>query len=729
MKQSIGSGRGSVYNIIMKALQSGDKYGYEICQEVETQTNGKYILKQPSLYSGLKRLESQKLVESYWGDSDIGGRRHYYKLTDAGRKKIESTNFSWEDEREDIVDNFFKKSELDQNIDNIQQSIDQTKNEVNSVIETNEQISNIFSGENAKIETTNSNQFAHKVNENQYDLFSYSNGIENKPTQTQSLFDFLPANEQSQTNKENASNEIVPTEKKESAMSSTQTENTTISQESVPEKVEPELVSDIINESTQNDSFVKPEQSRSFDYNSFFENRKTNSFSETKEEFTPTPQTYNNDLQSSSNAFITNTHQEETNTLNDDFDRKYAEFKAMFGSSDENKDQSGKTVDSTMSTTSAPHEEISKPVEPVIQEPTSPSDEQIRLEQERRMSDILSGNFQQNQDELKMTFDSNDNTNVQADNIPSQTEEIATTDTTKHENDELKNLNFKSIFGDLYDDREQQEKIETERQKFLDTYFAEKPKENEFQEFEQNLRDASENKNKQEELPRYDMSNNINYSLKPSDDYVPKKQTYAQTQEVSPTYETNEFAPNYPNQNFNSKNSVSFDKKCESRGYNFSDYEIRYLRQNNIDSKQTKFVKINKLNFFANITTSLIALILSLVCFFVLKQSQNHIQTLFYILDFTLVGLFVIYTLFTYLSDPNRRGVFRTSKKKIWLNLLISILVISAITCFNIFVLGMNSQNILSFSASFIIPIIIVILCFINPLLAILLHKFPIITK
>ena len=186
------------------------------------------------------------------------------------------------------------------------------------------------------------------------------------------------------------------------------------------------------------------------------------------------------------------------------------------------------------------------------------------------------------------------------------------------------------------------------------------------------------------------MSNNINYSLKPSDDYVPKKQTYAQTQEASPTYETNEFAPNYSNQNFNSKNSVSFDKKCESRGYNFSDYEIRYLRQNNIDSKQTKFVKINKLNFFANITTSLIALILSLVCFFVLKQSQNHIQTLFYILDFTLVGLFVIYTLFTYLSDPNRRGVFRTSKKKIWLNLIISILVISAITCFNIFVLGMN---------------------------------------
>ena len=725
MKQSIGSGRGSVYNIIMKALQSGDKYGYEICQEVETQTNGKYILKQPSLYSGLKRLEAQKLVESYWGDSDIGGRRHYYKLTDAGRKKIESTNFSWEDEREDIVDNFFKKSELDQNIDNIQQSIDQTKNEVNSVIETNEQILNIFSGENAKTENTNSNQFAHKVNENQYDLFSYSNAIENKTSQTQSLFDFLPANEQTLTDKK-ATNDIAPTESKESATSEAQAnnQNTELSQENV----ESLQSSNTTSELTQNNTFVnQPVQkpTRTFDYNSFFENRKTNSFSETKEEFTPTPQSYN-DLQSSSSVYNSNTQPDEANTQNDDFDRKYAEFRAMFGSSEAGKqEQANEKVDNL---TNNQIEEISKPVEPAIQESTSPSDEQIRLEQERRMSDILSGNFKKNQDELKMTFDSNDNTNSQAENTPSQSEETTTDETIQTtKNNELKNLNFKSIFGDLYDDREQQEKIETERQKFLDTYFAEKPKENEFQELEQNLRETSENK--QEELPRYDMSNNINYSLRPSDDYVSKKQAYSQVQEATQSYANNEFAPNYSNPSFNSKNSVSFDKKCESRGYNFSDYEIRYLRQNNIESKQTKFVKINKLNFVANMTTSLIALLLSLVCFFSLKQGLNHIQTLFYILDFTLIGLFVVYGLFTFLSDPNRRGVFKYSKKKIWLNLIVSILTIVAITCFNIFVLNMNLQNILSFSASFIIPTIIVILCFFNSLLAILLHKFSIITK
>lgn len=81
--------RGSVNNIILESLMTGQKYGYEIIKEVEEKTNGKIKLKQPSLYSSLKRFESKNIITSYWGDSDIGGRRHYYKLTDAGRKYCE----------------------------------------------------------------------------------------------------------------------------------------------------------------------------------------------------------------------------------------------------------------------------------------------------------------------------------------------------------------------------------------------------------------------------------------------------------------------------------------------------------------------------------------------------------------------------------------------------------------------------------------------------------------
>ena len=75
---------GSVNNIILRTLANGDKYGYEIIKEVEEYSDGKIKLKQPSLYSSLTRFEDKGLVTSYWGDSDIGGRRHYYHLTENG---------------------------------------------------------------------------------------------------------------------------------------------------------------------------------------------------------------------------------------------------------------------------------------------------------------------------------------------------------------------------------------------------------------------------------------------------------------------------------------------------------------------------------------------------------------------------------------------------------------------------------------------------------------------
>lgn len=77
--------RGFVNNIILESLLSGDKYGYEIIKEVEDKSNGKIILKQPSLYSSLKRFEAKGYITSYWGDSDIGGRRHYYTITEVGK--------------------------------------------------------------------------------------------------------------------------------------------------------------------------------------------------------------------------------------------------------------------------------------------------------------------------------------------------------------------------------------------------------------------------------------------------------------------------------------------------------------------------------------------------------------------------------------------------------------------------------------------------------------------
>jgi len=108
-KKRIAS-RGSVNSTILKTLINGDKYGYEIIKEVEEYSDGRIVLKQPSLYSSLSRFEEKGIVTSYWGDSDIGGRRHYYHLTEKGFKYyqvsvLKMKDLDDEDEDESVSEN------------------------------------------------------------------------------------------------------------------------------------------------------------------------------------------------------------------------------------------------------------------------------------------------------------------------------------------------------------------------------------------------------------------------------------------------------------------------------------------------------------------------------------------------------------------------------------------------------------------------------------------------
>src|SRR5687768_8836885 len=71
--------RGHTDTIILKLLLDGDKYGYEITKLIQTNSSGEYELKEATMYSSLKRLESDGSITSYWGDETQGGRRRYYR--------------------------------------------------------------------------------------------------------------------------------------------------------------------------------------------------------------------------------------------------------------------------------------------------------------------------------------------------------------------------------------------------------------------------------------------------------------------------------------------------------------------------------------------------------------------------------------------------------------------------------------------------------------------------
>ena len=73
---------------ILHELNECDKYGFELTKAIETKSNGEIIIKQPTLYTLLKKLEKSKFITSYWEDSEIGGKRHYYKLTENGKIQV-----------------------------------------------------------------------------------------------------------------------------------------------------------------------------------------------------------------------------------------------------------------------------------------------------------------------------------------------------------------------------------------------------------------------------------------------------------------------------------------------------------------------------------------------------------------------------------------------------------------------------------------------------------------
>ena len=83
------SSNGQISYLVLDSLSEGSKYGLEIIEFISKKTNGGFLMKKPTLYSCLTRMEKKGLVSSsFWGESELGGKRHYYSITPAGRENL-----------------------------------------------------------------------------------------------------------------------------------------------------------------------------------------------------------------------------------------------------------------------------------------------------------------------------------------------------------------------------------------------------------------------------------------------------------------------------------------------------------------------------------------------------------------------------------------------------------------------------------------------------------------
>ncbi len=94
--------RGHTETIILSQLLLHDSYGYEINKAIRRISDGKYELKEATLYTAFRRLEETGLIVAYWGGEATGARRRYYRITDAGKKAHAEQVAAW-NEAETII--------------------------------------------------------------------------------------------------------------------------------------------------------------------------------------------------------------------------------------------------------------------------------------------------------------------------------------------------------------------------------------------------------------------------------------------------------------------------------------------------------------------------------------------------------------------------------------------------------------------------------------------------
>ena len=86
--------RGTGPIAVLKLLQNGEKYGYELVDALSKQSGGILEMGQSTLYPMLYNLEAKGLVSNRIDESGARPRK-YYRLTSKGKRQLEDDLVRW----------------------------------------------------------------------------------------------------------------------------------------------------------------------------------------------------------------------------------------------------------------------------------------------------------------------------------------------------------------------------------------------------------------------------------------------------------------------------------------------------------------------------------------------------------------------------------------------------------------------------------------------------------
>lgn len=87
--------QGTLDMLILKAVSLGPLHGYGVLLRIQQISRDRLEIQQGSLYPALYRLEHQGWIASEWGESENNRKAKYYRLTAAGKKRLQTETDKW----------------------------------------------------------------------------------------------------------------------------------------------------------------------------------------------------------------------------------------------------------------------------------------------------------------------------------------------------------------------------------------------------------------------------------------------------------------------------------------------------------------------------------------------------------------------------------------------------------------------------------------------------------
>jgi PadR family transcriptional regulator PadR len=87
--------QGTLDMLVLKAVSLGPLHGYGVLLRIQQISGNRLEIQQGSLYPALYRLEHEGWIAGDWGESENKRRARFYKLTAAGKRRLEAEARKW----------------------------------------------------------------------------------------------------------------------------------------------------------------------------------------------------------------------------------------------------------------------------------------------------------------------------------------------------------------------------------------------------------------------------------------------------------------------------------------------------------------------------------------------------------------------------------------------------------------------------------------------------------